>query len=529
MKPFKFIHIADTHLGFRQYNLNERFRDFNRAFKRILDIGIQNKVDFVLLAGDVFEDSRVAPDSITAVFKILSMFHEQAVQVLKRDIPIICIEGNHDQQGYSKNLRSWIQFLDELGLLILLRENYDNQDKNLSFPMYDSKTHKGGMIRIGDACIYGMQSYGSITSKFFPKILELIPEDPTTFQILMMHFGIEGQIQEKFGVKLSSELKDLHQKVDYLALGHFHKYFELPPSNPWIFNPGSLETTDFDQIYKKGYDHGAILVEVFGKDATEHRITRFFASNTGLTDEYYNFPTRAFQNFSITLNPEHCVDFSTTLAYIGKTAGKYLGATRGNDSANNINLKNLQIPVVIISVNGQIPYSKFDFNLKAIESMLYDKYLVLKVKVYSHIESLLDGIKISGQEKLTIQQIENEIFKRIIDQNPKTAIHSESMLSLVKELKTALTSNAKTPQEMANQIKNWVRSHENLLETKVQGMTAESIQLGSEWNLANIQKSAQNQEKTLEASQSGAPNANSPPIIIEAKQDDEDDWDEMEF
>ena len=33
MKPSSFVHVADLHLGYAQYNLDARRQDFNRAFE----------------------------------------------------------------------------------------------------------------------------------------------------------------------------------------------------------------------------------------------------------------------------------------------------------------------------------------------------------------------------------------------------------------------------------------------------------------------------------------------------------------
>ena len=50
-----FLHIADVHLSYQQYGLTERFNDLNRAFLHLMDEAIARRVDFVLLAGDLFE------------------------------------------------------------------------------------------------------------------------------------------------------------------------------------------------------------------------------------------------------------------------------------------------------------------------------------------------------------------------------------------------------------------------------------------------------------------------------------------
>ena len=53
-----FSHIADTHLGLVQYGSNEREEDVYDAFNQAIDIAIQDHVDFLIFAGDIFENPR---------------------------------------------------------------------------------------------------------------------------------------------------------------------------------------------------------------------------------------------------------------------------------------------------------------------------------------------------------------------------------------------------------------------------------------------------------------------------------------
>jgi DNA repair exonuclease SbcCD nuclease subunit len=52
MKPFSFVHAADLHLGYAQYNLDVRRRDFNSVFGELVDKTIALKPDFMIIAGD---------------------------------------------------------------------------------------------------------------------------------------------------------------------------------------------------------------------------------------------------------------------------------------------------------------------------------------------------------------------------------------------------------------------------------------------------------------------------------------------
>ena len=54
----QFIHMADTHLGYRQYGLSERENDFLEVFDDIIEETVKERPDFVVHSGDLFEYSR---------------------------------------------------------------------------------------------------------------------------------------------------------------------------------------------------------------------------------------------------------------------------------------------------------------------------------------------------------------------------------------------------------------------------------------------------------------------------------------
>ena len=49
-----FSHISDTHLGLVQYGSNEREQDVYDVFNQAIDKSIEDNVDFVIFAGDIF-------------------------------------------------------------------------------------------------------------------------------------------------------------------------------------------------------------------------------------------------------------------------------------------------------------------------------------------------------------------------------------------------------------------------------------------------------------------------------------------
>ena len=85
----KALVTADLHLGYRMYGLRQREQDFYKACDEVFDIARANKVDMVLLAGDVFDTSRPPAAAVGALSRCV---HGSGILT-------IGIEGNHDKVG----------------------------------------------------------------------------------------------------------------------------------------------------------------------------------------------------------------------------------------------------------------------------------------------------------------------------------------------------------------------------------------------------------------------------------------------
>ncbi|MBA7689530.1 hypothetical protein ES703_98038 [subsurface metagenome] len=89
MKPFSFVHAADLHLGYAQYNLDVRRRDFNSVFGELVDKTIELEPDFMVLAGDIFEHAR--PSNSTLEVAIINFR-----RLRDAGIPVLAVDGSHD-------------------------------------------------------------------------------------------------------------------------------------------------------------------------------------------------------------------------------------------------------------------------------------------------------------------------------------------------------------------------------------------------------------------------------------------------
>jgi DNA repair protein SbcD/Mre11 len=245
----KFLHIADIHLGIRRYRSEDRARDFFYAWRDCVErYALDEKVSFVLIAGDFFDARKVEPQAMNQAMYCLRRLREAK-------IPVIAIEGNHDCHETESKF-SWLRSLSQWGYIKLLEPVYNDGVVNLV--PWDEKNHVGSYIDINGVRIFGSIWYGSTVSKALPTLIDQLREhrSPNHFNVMMLHTDVEGQLNRPIPALPVAEINKLRSYVDYLALGHTHKNFEI---DGWVYNPGSLEACSVDEYANV---RGAYLVEV---------------------------------------------------------------------------------------------------------------------------------------------------------------------------------------------------------------------------------------------------------------------------
>ncbi|MCS6886162.1 MAG: exonuclease SbcCD subunit D [Acidobacteriota bacterium] len=248
----KFLHISDIHLGIRRYNCEERTRDFFYAwFDCLQKYAIAEKVDFVLIGGDLFDRRQIDPQAANHAVSGLSLLKNSG-------IPVFAIEGNHDQrETYSQF--SWLRSLSQWGFLKLLEPVHEGS--TIKYLPWNEKRCEGGYIDYKDVRIFGSRWYGTTTSEVLPRLCDAIRPQirENGYNIMLLHTEVEGYCPAERSILSVPQGKLLQLRdcgINYLALGHIHKNFDIAQ---WAFNPGSLEATTADE-YKQ--TRGAYLVEL---------------------------------------------------------------------------------------------------------------------------------------------------------------------------------------------------------------------------------------------------------------------------
>ena len=112
----KLAHIADPHLGIRQYHrqtpagINQREADVAHAFRAAIDGVIAARPDAVVIAGDLFHSVRPTNAAIVFAFRQFQRLREALPEA-----PIVLIAGNHDTPR-SVETGSILRLFEELGV-----------------------------------------------------------------------------------------------------------------------------------------------------------------------------------------------------------------------------------------------------------------------------------------------------------------------------------------------------------------------------------------------------------------------------
>ncbi len=233
----KFAHFSDCHLGgWRQPELNEL--NF-LSFKKAVDICIDEKVDFILITGDLF-------DSAYPPIEILKRTFAEFKRLIDEKIKCYLIAGSHD---YSVSGKTFLDVLEKGGFCKICE--------------YENSPDENGKIILKPLKHIGVSIYGYPGKKSGLEIADLkrveIKED-TNFKILMLHTTLT---EAKGSLPIDSiSLKEL-PSADYYALGHLHMDFELSLNGKPVIYGGPIFPNNFQELEE--LKHGRFyLVEVNG-------------------------------------------------------------------------------------------------------------------------------------------------------------------------------------------------------------------------------------------------------------------------
>lgn len=391
----RFLHAADIHLGYQQYGSKERFDDFSRVFLHIVDQAVDAPVDLVLLAGDLFEKRTVDPLAMRVAIEGLAQLREAS-------IPVLAVEGNHERSYYSDQY-SWFDFLDALGYLRLLNA----QPKEGQIVLEPHGGAGGAYVDLpGGVRVYGIKYYGASTGRVFDLFHEALVEadhDQVAFSILMAHAGLEGQLPHYSGTLSYNDLAPLREHIDYLALGHIHKPYEV---EGWIYNPGTPETCSMEEVAWP--ERGYYLVEIRPEDRPNHQAERIVP------------PRRPFHRLRLKVD---ALDDPNAL----------YNAVQALIRRHDEEIRRDPPPIVELTLSGILPFSRFDLDLAYVEDLVEEAWSPLLTRVRNLSTPAEFGISVNAEASRP--ELESKIVQELLERDARFRPAAEDWTEVALELK----------------------------------------------------------------------------------------------
>lgn len=216
----KLAHLADVHLGIRQYHrltargVNQREADVSAAFRAAVEDVIAAAPDVVVIAGDLFHSVRPPNPAILDGFNRLTRLRDGLPRA-----PIVIVAGNHDRPR-SVETGSILKLFEAIGGVHVVVEGV----RDLVFD---------------DLCLtITCVPYAAWVTGPRPS---LSPPEGTERRVLVTHGIVEGVLPRQaaeYGVPTLEPAELKAERWDYVALGHYHVAHEVRP-NAWY--SGALE------------------------------------------------------------------------------------------------------------------------------------------------------------------------------------------------------------------------------------------------------------------------------------------------
>ncbi len=225
----RFAHIADSHIGGWRDERMKRLSKESLSFA--IDEIIRRRLDFVVIAGDLFDTS--IPD-----IESLRMSVRNLERLKKEGIPVYVIPGSHD---FSPSGRSMINVLEEANLLVNVAKGESSEGKlRLSF----TRDEKSGALLTG---ILGRRN--SLDREYYERLDydSLVREDG--FKIFVFHAGVIELMPSAFSKMGAVPVSSFPKGFNYYAGGHIHivKSERIEGYGPFVY-PGPLFPNNFEEV-----------------------------------------------------------------------------------------------------------------------------------------------------------------------------------------------------------------------------------------------------------------------------------------
>ena len=217
----KFLHTGDLHIGKKIFETS-LMEDQQVMLQQIFDIAIEEQVDAVIIAGDVYDRSVPATEAVELLDEFLT-------KLVARKVPVVLISGNHDSPervGFANKI------LEQQGLFIA--GTYEGKLRQVELTDEFGKVCVVCLPFVKPAVVEGHNSAEAVKT--------LLEKEDIDFEdgrrsVLVTHYfvtGENGQAPELSDAETTVDVggidnvpADVFAGFDYVALGHIHKYQQI--------------------------------------------------------------------------------------------------------------------------------------------------------------------------------------------------------------------------------------------------------------------------------------------------------------
>jgi DNA repair protein SbcD/Mre11 len=253
----KILHTSDWHVG-RKIRGRDRSEEHRAVLAELVDMADRNKVDLVLVAGDIFDTASPTPVAEEIVWRALLDLSELA--------PVAVVAGNHDNPARLDAVapllaRAGVHVVGaprspEVGGVIALEET---GVKIAMLPFVSQRA----IVRVEEIMGSDPDQHAGVYEDRLRRIIGLLTEDmgTDTVNLLVGHLTVHGAKEgggersaHIFGYAIPAGLFPGH--LSYVALGHLHRQQKMPHASA-VWYSGSPLQLDFGEVADQ---KGALLV-----------------------------------------------------------------------------------------------------------------------------------------------------------------------------------------------------------------------------------------------------------------------------
>ncbi len=243
----KFAHMADSHLG--AFSKNPKLKELNmKAFEMAIKKCVDENVDFIIIAGDLFHNPLPDMDTVHQAVRILNYARERGIRTY-------VVYGSHD---FSAGTTSLLDVLSEAGVFIKATKYEMHGEKIRLLPVEDEKT---GVKIVGlPGLTAAMEVHYFEEDKIDLDYLEKLDGE----KIFVFHTTVDKLKPAYIADKNVVPISKFPKGFNYYAGGHIHERMESKIDGVPVTYPGALFGSTYNDLdVLSGKERGFYIVEDF--------------------------------------------------------------------------------------------------------------------------------------------------------------------------------------------------------------------------------------------------------------------------